>query len=231
MMDIAANLNMVREQMRCAAETAGRKPESIRLIAVSKTKPVSMIREAVDCGVRDFGENRPQELAQKFVEVPNVRWHLIGQLQRNKVKLIIDKVFLIHSVDSLALAEEIEKRAAAIDKIQDVLIQVNISGESTKSGVSPEEAPDLCRKISLLPHIRILGLMTISVKDFSEDENRALFAKLQELAKKIEQMEIPGVFMQELSMGMTHDYTAAILAGATMVRVGSGIFGERNTKI
>ncbi len=226
-MGIRENLAAVQQEIRSAAMKAGRNPEEVRLIAVSKTKPVSMIEETVACGMKDFGENRPQELAEKFPQIPEVRWHQIGQLQRNKVKYIIDKAHLIHSVDSLSLAEEIEKRAAAISKIQDILIQVNISGEESKSGVKPEEAEKLCREISQLPHVRIRGLMTISVAGLSQEGNYQIFHELKELADRLKTLEIPGVFMEELSMGMSHDFREAIAAGATMVRVGSSIFGAR----
>ena len=227
-MAIKENLKTVRERINNAAKKAGRCPDEIKLIAVSKTKPLDMIFEAASCGVLDFGENRPQELAEKFGKVENARWHLIGQLQKNKVKYIIDKAELIHSVDSLGLAEEIEKRAAKINKIQNILIQVNVSGEETKSGIAPEEAEMLIRKISEMPHIRIKGLMTISVAGFDHNENKKIFAGLRELAKEIDRLQINNVSMGELSMGMTHDFEAAIEAGATMVRVGRGIFGTRN---
>lgn len=230
-MEIKRNLAAIQQEIIEAAQAAGRNPEDVKLIAVSKTKPVAMIQEAVACGMADFGENRPQELAEKFLQVPDVRWHQIGQLQRNKVKYIIDKAFLIHSVDTLALAEEIEKRAAAIDKVQDILIQVNITGEESKSGVSPMEAAELCRSISELSHVRICGLMTISVAGLGDEENYQVFSRLKALAEDIDRLAIPGVTMKELSMGMSHDFRAAIKAGATMVRVGSSIFGERNYQI
>ena len=226
-MGICENYLAVREKVRLAAEQAGRKLEEIKLIAVSKTKPLSMVEEAAACGMTDFGENRPQELAEKYGHYPNLNWHQIGQLQKNKVKYIIDKAALIHSVDTLSLAEEIEKRAAAIDKIQDILVQVNISGEESKSGVSPTEAPTLCRAISALPHVRIQGLMTISVLGMSDEENFEIFTRLRDLAKEIDALHLEGVSMKELSMGMTHDYIPAIKAGATMIRVGTGIFGAR----
>ncbi|MBO5364520.1 MAG: YggS family pyridoxal phosphate-dependent enzyme [Clostridia bacterium] len=226
-MEIGKNLAAVQLEIRQAAEAAGRNPEDVRLIAVSKTKPVSMIEDAVEWGMLDFGENRPQELAEKFLQVPGVRWHQIGQLQRNKVKYIIDKASLIHSVDSLPLAEEIEKRAAAIQKVQDILVQVNISGEESKSGVKPEDAAALCRRIGSLPHVRICGLMTISMAGLSPEGNFEVFSALKRLSEKIDQEQIPGVFMEELSMGMSHDFKEAIAAGATMVRVGSSIFGTR----
>ena len=227
-MEIRENIEKVRQQIVAAAQAAGRDADEIRLVAVSKTKPPEMVAEAIACGVMDFGENRPQELSRKYADFPNARWHQIGQLQRNKVKHIIDKAALIHSVDSLLLAEEIEKQAAKIQKIQNILIQVNITGEETKSGVSPGETVALCRAVSTLSHVRILGLMTISAAGYSTAENGAVFRKLKELSAAIEKERIPGVLMQELSMGMTHDFQAAITAGATMVRVGSGIFGARN---
>ncbi len=228
-MALQERLAAVRQEFVDAAKKAGRNPEEVLLIAVSKTKPISMIEEAVRAGMLDFGENRPQELAEKFPQVPGVRFHQIGQLQRNKVKYIIDKVSLIHSVDSLSLALEIEKQAAKIHKVQDILVQVNISGEESKSGVAPEEADTLCMEISKLPHVRIQGLMTISVAGASEEENYRIFSELKSLAEEMEKKKIPGVSMKELSMGMTHDFGAAIAAGATMVRVGSGIFGARDT--
>ncbi len=227
-MALQENLAEVTKKIADAAKSAGRNPESVLLIAVSKTKPVSMIEEAVKAGMLDFGENRPQELAEKFGQVPNVRFHQIGQLQRNKVKYIIDKTSLIHSVDSLALAEEIEKRAAKIDKVQDILVQVNISGEESKSGTKPEDTLALCEAISKFSHIRIRGLMTISIAGAEEEENYRIFSGLKKLAEEIEKKGIPGVSMKELSMGMTNDYEIAIKAGATMVRVGSGIFGARD---
>ncbi|MBQ3573262.1 MAG: YggS family pyridoxal phosphate-dependent enzyme, partial [Clostridia bacterium] len=160
-------------------------------------------------------------------EGDDINWHLIGQLQKNKVRHIIDKVCLIHSVDSFDLALEINKRAAAIGKIQDILIQVNISGEESKSGAIPDDVPLLCEKISELENVRIKGLMTISVRDFSYEQNYELFSQLRALAQDIKNMGIKNVDMQELSMGMTHDYEAAIAAGATIIRVGTAIFGER----
>ena len=229
-MGIRENLKTVQDAICRAAVKAGRDPAQIKLIAVSKTKPLSMVQEAVDCGMLEFGENRPQELAEKAMQLPNLRWHQIGQLQKNKVRHIIDKVALIHSVDTLSLAQEIEKRASAIGKIQDILVQVNVSGEETKSGVSCQDAKNLCQGISeTCPHIRILGLMTISVRGMSEEENFAVFSRLKALAQEIETMHLARVSMRELSMGMTHDFEPAIRAGATMIRVGTGIFGARDT--
>ena len=230
-MNIQENLKEIREKIRIAAVNANRNPEEIKLIAVSKTKPMSAILEAIDEGQMDFGENRPQEIVEKFPQASDVNWHLIGQLQKNKVKHIIDKATLIHSVDSLSLADEIQKRAEKIDKIQDILIQVNISGESTKSGVSPEDAIQLCKQISNYSNIRIKGLMTISVRGMTYEENFELFSQLKKLAEQIARENIPNVSMEELSMGMTHDFDAAIAAGATLIRIGTAIFGERDYKI
>lgn len=228
-MSISENIESVRNIVKATAKACGRNPEDIKIIAVSKTKPVSMMKEAKDAGMCEFGENRPQEIVRKYPEFENenVKWHLIGQLQKNKVRHIIDKAELIHSVDSLDLALEINKRAELIDKVQDVLIQVNISGEETKSGVSASECVELCREISALKNVKIIGLMTISVFDYDYDENKELFLKLKALSEKIAGMNIDNVFMKELSMGMTHDYKEAIEAGATMLRIGTGIFGSR----
>ncbi len=230
-MGIRENLEQVRETVCRAAKQAGRNPDDVRLIAVSKTKPIEMVLEAAKWGMADFGENRPQELAEKFPQIENVRWHLIGQLQRNKVKYIIDKASLIHSLDTVSLAEEIEKRAAGIEKIQEVLVQVNMTGEETKSGISPENAIEFCNAVSKLSHLRVCGLMTISAASYSETENRKVFEGLRKLSEKIADEKIPGVSMEELSMGMTQDYEAAILEGATMVRVGTGIFGTRTVRL
>ena len=219
-MSVSENLIKVREKINEAARRAGRNPGDVTLIAVSKTKPVSLIKEAVAA----------QEITAKYPEFEgdNVRWHMIGHLQKNKVRHIIDKVELIHSVDSVELAEEINKRAAAIDKIQKILIQVNVTGEDSKSGISPQDTEELCRRISELDNVRIMGLMTISVNGYTYEENKKVFESLAGLAARIDDMHIKNVSMKELSMGMTHDFDAAIAAGATMVRVGTAVFGERD---
>lgn len=227
-MDIRENIAKVQMQIREAAKAAGRDASDITLVAVTKTKPVGMILEAAAAGMNDLGENRVQELVEKYDQLPpEVRWHLIGHLQKNKVKYIIDKTELIHSVDSLELAVEIEKRAAVIQKVQKVLLQVNISAEESKFGIRPGETAELCEQISRLEHIKIMGLMTISVKDIGQAGNRKIFASLRKLAEEISAMKIPGVEMKELSMGMTHDFAEAIAEGATIIRVGTGIFGAR----
>ncbi len=229
-MSVAENLAEIRSRIDELARSAGRNPEEVKLIAVSKTKPVPLIKEAVAAGALDLGENKPQEIVLKYPEFEgdNVRWHMIGHLQKNKVRHIIDKAELIHSVDSLALAEEINKRAETIGKIQKILIQVNVTGEDSKSGVSPDDAAELCREISKLNNVRIMGLMTISVSGYTYEENKRVFDSLAALAARIDGMKIDNVSMKELSMGMSHDFDAAIAAGATMVRVGTAIFGARD---
>lgn len=229
-MSVAENLAEIRSRIDELARSAGRNPEEVKLIAVSKTKPVPLIKEAVAAGALDLGENKPQEIVLKYPEFEgdNVRWHMIGHLQKNKVRHIIDKAELIHSVDSLALAEEINKRAETIGKIQKILIQVNVTGEDSKSGVSPDDTAELCREISRLNNVRIMGLMTISVSGYTYEENKRVFDSLAALAARIDGMKIDNVSMKELSMGMSHDFDAAIAAGATMVRVGTAIFGARD---
>ncbi len=225
---IKENIDSVTGRIKTAAESCGREAGSVRLIAVTKTYGVDVINEAIDCGVTDIGENRVQEIMEKYSSVKPVRWHLIGHLQKNKVKYIIDKVELIHSVDSFELAKEIDRHAKKIDKAQRILLEVNVSGEESKFGIRPEECLELCGKISELENVKIEGLMTIA--PFVDDENilENVFAGLKNLAADIEQKRIPGVDMQELSMGMTNDFPLAVQKGATMVRVGTGIFGKRN---
>ena len=198
------------------------------LIAVSKTKPVEMLREVYDTGIRQFGENKVQELVDKYEVMPkDIKWHMIGHLQRNKVKYIVDKVALIHSVDSLKLAEEISKEASKKQVQVSVLIEVNVAGEDTKFGVKPEETETLIRKIAVLEGIHIEGLMTIAPYVDVSEENRQYFATLKQLAVDINRKNIDNVNMNVLSMGMTGDYMVAIEEGASYVRVGTGIFGER----
>ncbi len=226
-MSIGENIKNVRNNIDICAERTGRKKSDITLIAVSKTKPVSCIEEAMKAGQTIFGENKPQELKQKYEAHPEVSWHLIGHLQRNKVKDVVGRAELIHSLDSVHLADEIEKCAKKADVIQKVLVQVNVTGEDSKFGVSPNELLSLCEYISTLSHLRLLGLMTISQKGMSNEENKAVFSTLKRLAEEIESKNLNNVSMKELSMGMTHDMEDAIECGATMVRVGTAIFGER----
>ena len=226
---VAEQLQNVRAEIRKACEKSGRNPEEVTLIAVSKTKPISMIREAMDAGQTIFGENKVQELCTKYEELPkNLEWHLIGHLQRNKVKYIADRAALIHSVDSLKLAEEISKEALKKNVEVNILIEVNVAGEESKFGVSMEEAEPLIRKIALLDGIKICGLMTIAPYVEDEEKNRQYFADLKQLSVDIATKNIDNVNMNVLSMGMTGDYAVAIEEGATYVRVGTGIFGERH---
>lgn len=223
------NLNEVEAQIQRACETAGRSRQEVTLIAVSKTKPVEMLKEIYDAGIRDFGENKVQELTEKYEVMPeDMKWHMIGHLQRNKVKYIVDKVELIHSVDSLRLAQEISKEAVKKDVTVSILIEVNIAGEETKFGLSKEEVCTLVEEAAKLPNIRIKGLMTVAPPVADPEENRPFFRKIKELSVDITNKNIDNVTMEILSMGMTNDYMVAIEEGATMVRVGTGIFGERD---
>ena len=223
------NLAQVEENIEAACRRAGRNRDEVTLIAVSKTKPVSMLQEAYDLGVRVFGENKVQELTEKYEVLPgDIHWHLIGHLQRNKVKYIIDKAELIHSVDSLRLAETIEKEAAKHQMTASVLIEVNVAKEESKFGLMPEELDGFVDKISVFPHIRVKGLMTIAPFVSDPEENRPIFARLRKLSVDIARKNIDNITMSILSMGMTNDYQIAIEEGATMVRVGTGIFGARD---
>ena len=226
---IAQNLDEVRNNIAEAAKKSGRLPDDVTLIAVSKTKPVSMLLEAYDAGCRDFGENKVQEILEKYEQMPpDTRFHMIGHLQRNKVKYIIDKVVLIHSVDSLRLAEEISKEAVKKQVEMDILIEVNVAGEETKFGTSQEETLSLVREIAGLPSLCVKGLMTIAPYVEDPEENRKYFTKLRQLAVDIMSQNIDNVKIEVLSMGMTGDYLVAVEEGATCVRVGTGIFGGRN---
>lgn len=223
------NLDIVRENIRKACDRAGRSYDEVTLIAVSKTKPLSDIETLMQYGETEYGENKVQELVEKYEHVSSpVHWHLIGHLQTNKVKYIVDKVSLIHSVDSVHLAKEIEKEAAKHDVIVDILIQVNIAHEDTKFGIDETSVYDLLEEIKHYPHIRVKGLMTIAPFVENAEENRVHFRKLHQLLLDIKSKNIDNIDMSILSMGMTNDYEIAIEEGATMVRVGTGIFGARN---
>ncbi|HJC11708.1 MAG TPA: YggS family pyridoxal phosphate-dependent enzyme [Candidatus Blautia merdigallinarum] len=231
-MSVCENYRAVEEKVKNACQRAGRKREEVTLIAVSKTKPVSMIEELLPLGVRDFGENKVQELTAKEEVLPkDIRWHMIGHLQRNKVKYIIDKACMIHSVDSLRLAREISKEAVKHELDVPVLIEVNVAGEESKFGVSVEETPSLVQEVSKLPGIQVKGLMTIAPYVEDPEENREIFRNLRKLSVDISGKNFDNVTMNVLSMGMTGDYEVAIEEGATHVRVGTGIFGERNYNI
>ena len=227
--NIRENIRRVESNINLACERTGRMPKDITLIAVSKTKPLPMLEEAYRCGCRHFGENKVQELVDKYEQMPkDIKWHMIGHLQRNKVKYIVDKVFLIHGVDSFRLAEEISKEAVKKNVVAHILIEVNIAGEETKFGVSAAETEELVRKIAALPSIRVEGLMTIAPYVENPEKNRQYFVELRQLSVDIKRKSIDNVNMSVLSMGMTGDYEVAVEEGATYVRVGTGIFGERH---
>ncbi|MCI9236996.1 YggS family pyridoxal phosphate-dependent enzyme [Lachnospiraceae bacterium 50-23] len=223
------NLKNVEEKIKKACTDAGRKREEVTLIAVSKTKPLDTLKEAYDLGVRVFGENKVQELVDKYDALPkDIHWHMIGHLQRNKVKYIIDKVDLIHSVDSLRLAEAIEKEAAKRGITVNILIEVNVAGEESKFGLAPEAVDEFVEAVAQFEHIRVKGLMTIAPFVENPEENRSVFTALKKLSVDIAKKNVDNVNVSMLSMGMTNDYQTAIEEGATMVRVGTGIFGERD---
>lgn len=223
------NYDKVQKNIAIACANAGRNTDEVTLIAVSKTKPLSDIEELIKYDIREYGENKVQELCEKYENVSQpVNWHLIGHLQTNKVKYIVDKVKLIHSIDSLHLAEEVQKEAFKKNVIVNVLIQVNVANEDTKFGVDDTEVLPLIEKIKSFPNIRIKGLMTIAPFVENPEQNRVHFRKLHDLLLDIKSKNIDNVDMSILSMGMTNDYMVAIEEGSTMVRVGTAIFGERN---
>ena len=226
------NLKKVEENIQAACERSGRNRDEVTLIAVSKTKPVEMLQEIYDENIRDFGENKVQELCDKIEKMPSdIKWHMIGHLQRNKVKYIVGKVALIHSVDSYRLAEEISIQAKKHNTTVPILVEVNIAHEESKFGISEEDAILLVKEISELENIRIMGLMTIAPYVENPEDNRMYFRKIKELSVDINSKNIDNVSMGILSMGMTGDYEVAIEEGATMIRVGTGIFGARNYNI
>lgn len=229
---ILENINTVKENIKKACDKSGRNVDEVTLIAVSKTKPIIAIEEALKSNILDYGENKVQELANKYESLPkDINWHMIGHLQRNKVKYLVGKTHLIHSVDSLRLAEQIEKDFGKADKIADILIEVNMAQEESKFGITYQETEELIREIAKLPHIRIKGLMTIAPFTDNPETNRIYFKNMKQLSVDIAAKNIDNVSMSVLSMGMTGDYEVAIEEGATMVRVGTGIFGERNYNI
>ena len=229
---IKDNLVLVQNHIKESIKKSGRSEGDVTLIAVSKTKPVSDVREAYNAGVRDFGENKVQELVDKFEELPkDIRWHMIGHLQTNKVKYIVGKAYLIHSVDSYHLAEAISKEAIKKDVDVNILIEVNVADEETKFGLKSEEVCELVYNVSKLPRINIKGLMTVAPFVSDPELNRPIFKKLKQLSVDISRKNIDNVSMDILSMGMSGDYQVAIEEGAMYVRVGTSIFGERNYSI
>ena len=226
---IKDNLDHIEQNIVAACTRAGRLRDEVTLIAVSKTKPITMIQEVIDAGIIEFGENKVQELVSKYDNlIAELNWHMIGHLQSNKVKYIVDKVVLIHSVDSRKLAEQIEKEAKKKDIICNILIEVNIAKEDTKFGVITEDVYPMILDISKMKHLCIRGLMATAPFVDNPEKNREHFRNLRQLYVDIKSKNIDNVTMDVLSMGMTGDYEVAIEEGATMIRVGTGIFGERN---
>lgn len=229
---ILENIKIVKKNIQMACEKVGRNPEEVTLIAVSKTKPYEDIEKALPSGILDYGENKVQELCDKYeVLSKNINWHMIGHLQRNKVKYLVGKTALIHSVDSYRLAEQIEKEFAKKDMIADILVEVNMANEESKFGITSQETEQLILDIAKFKHVKIQGLMTIAPFTENPESNREYFRNMKKLSVDISNKNIDNVSMNILSMGMTGDYQVAIEEGATMVRVGTGIFGERNYNI
>ena len=229
---IKDNISDVNARIDKACERSGRDRSRATLIAVSKTKPVDMLKEAYDTGIRDFGENKVQEIMDKYDKLPkDIRWHMIGHLQTNKVKYIADKIYMIHSVDSYKLASEISKYALKAGRVIPVLIEVNVADEESKFGVTFDNAESLIRQIAPLEGIKVTGLMAIAPYTTNPEENREYFARLRQLSVDITSKNIDNISMSVLSMGMTGDYEVAIEEGSTYVRVGTGIFGERNYSV
>lgn len=226
---ISKNIDYIKSEIINSCKKVNRE-NGINLIAVTKTVDIDAINEAIESGITDVGENKPQELARKYDVIGDkVRWHQIGSLQTNKVKYIIDKVYMIHSIDRLSLCEEIQKRAEKINKTINCLIQVNISEEESKQGISKDEAIDFIKTISKkYKNIKVKGLMTMA--PYTEDESiiRDTFKGLKDLSEEISRENIENVYMDELSMGMSNDFKIAVEEGSTLVRVGTSIFGERN---
>ena len=226
---IQKNIKETQEKIRQACIRSGRTEEEVTLIAVSKTKPISMIEEAYAAGMRQFGENKPQEMRDKAKLFSSpVNWHMIGSLQTNKIKYVVGTACMIHSVDSLSLAYAINKEAIKKELIMDILLEVNVAAEESKHGFSPEEILSVVQELATLSNIRLRGLMTVAPYTENAEENRIYFKKMKEILVDINAKNIDNVFMDCLSMGMSSDYEVAIEEGATMVRIGTGIFGERD---
>ncbi|MGP1569964.1 MAG: YggS family pyridoxal phosphate-dependent enzyme [Eubacteriales bacterium] len=228
-MSIAQNIEEIKEKIKVAAEESGRKADDILLVAVTKTRPISDLNEAIDAGITDVGENKVQEIMDKYEDTKPVNWHLIGHLQTNKVKYIIDKVALIHSVDSLKLAAEIDKRAKQKDKIVDILIQVNSAEEESKFGITTDETETLILDIlEKYDNIRIRGLMCIAPFEDNPNEVKVFFDAVKKQYDQFSKIRHDRLDFKYLSMGMSHDFEVAIKAGANLVRVGTAIFGNRS---
>lgn len=231
MSDISKNLEAIKKKIEAAAIKSGRIPEDIKLLAVSKTIAPEIIQQAIDLGLTELGENKVQEIMSKYDLLPQAQWHLIGHLQTNKVKYIIDKVKLIHSVDSIKLAQEISKRAVQAGITMNVLVEINIGNEESKHGVQIDKAEALAVEISKLDNITVKGLMTVAPFVENPEENRKYFKQMKNLFVDIASKNYNNIFMEYLSMGMTNDYEIAIEEGANIVRIGTGLFGKRNYNI
>lgn len=228
-MTLEKNIEDVLDRVERAAIASNRNPEEVKLIAVTKTVDIDIMKRAIEYGIVHVGENKVQELVRKYEAIgPVVKWHLIGHLQRNKVKYIIDKVDLIHSLDSYRLAEEIDKRAKEINRVVECLLQVNVSGEESKYGISVKDAKELLKEIVTLNNIKIVGLMTMAPHVENQEETRQYFSALKTLSEEISEIGLENVEMKYLSMGMSNDFEIAIEEGASLIRVGSSIFGERD---
>lgn len=231
-MGISENLSIVEEKITAACKRAGRNRDEVKLIAVSKTHPIEAIRQAMEYGIKSFGENKVQELKNKMdVIKEDLDWHLIGHLQTNKVKYVAGRVSLIHSLESIRLAEALNKEAGKLGVITDVLVEVNMGAEESKFGIKPEDACDFISRVSKFENIKIRGLMTVAPFTEEAEENRQYFRQLKKIMVDLNSKNIHNVCMNVLSMGMTGDYEVAIEEGATLVRVGTGIFGHRDYSI
>ena len=229
---LSDNLEKVKERVKLAAIRANRNPDDVMLIAVSKTKPAEAVKEVYDCGIRDFGENIVQEICMKKEILPeDINWHMIGHLQRNKVKMVIDKACLIHSVDSIRLAKQISEEAVKKNITVQILLEVNVAEEESKYGFSTEETEVVLREIAAMPNILVRGLMTSAPYTENSEENRQFFRTLKQLCVDLKAKNIDNTSMDYLSMGMTGDFEVAIEEGATHIRVGTAIFGEREYNI
>ena len=225
---IAENIKLIQSKIAAAAFKSGRKSSDVKLIGVTKTIDIKRIQELLSLGLNCLGENKPQELAEKFNIIgAGPEWHLIGHLQTNKVKMVIDKADMIHSVDSLRLAEEINKRAAGIGKVMDILVEINIASEPSKYGIAPDETFEFICLLSGLRNLRVRGLMCIAPNVDEPENNRFYFKKMNQILIDIKSKNVHNIDILDLSMGMTNDYEIAVEEGATMVRIGTGIFGVR----
>lgn len=230
MSEIKENLRQVQNRIETAAKRADRSSDEIKLVAVTKMRDIAEIQEIVEAGIVDLGENRVQELRDKYDTIKQeINWHMIGHLQRNKVKYIMrmERCDLIHSMDSMRLAKRINKRAGMADRVMDVLVQINVAGDENKFGLKPKETIEYLKEVSEFENLQVKGLMTMVPYVDDSEQVRPHFRKLKELFEKVKKVEIPNIEMQELSMGITNDFEVAIEEGATIVRVGSAIFGPR----